>query len=78
MVSKNSPLGAAGQCVFLAGACIPVTYGTAHDALFEFGRLRADETVLVQGGAGGVGIACIRWRNKLVPRCTQQLLGMSD
>ena len=45
---------------FDQGACIPVTYGTAHDALFEFGRLRADETVLVQGGAGGVGIACIQ------------------
>ena len=45
---------------FEQGACIPVTYGTAHDALFEFGRLRADETVLVQGGAGGVGIACIK------------------
>ena len=45
---------------FEQGACIPVTYGTAHDALFEFGRLRADETVLVQGGAGGVGIACIQ------------------
>ena len=45
---------------FELGACIPVTYGTAHDALFEFGRLQADETVLVQGGAGGVGIACIQ------------------
>lgn len=45
---------------FEQGACIPVTYGTAHDALFEFGRLHADETVLVQGGAGGVGIACIQ------------------
>ena len=45
---------------FELGACIPVTYGTAHDALFEFGRLQAHETVLVQGGAGGVGIACIQ------------------
>ena len=42
------------------GACIPVTFGTAHDALFEFGRLEAGQTVLVQGGAGGVGIACIQ------------------
>ena len=45
---------------FEQGACIPVTCGTAHDALFEFGRLQAGETVLVQGGAGGVGIACIQ------------------
>jgi NADPH2:quinone reductase len=45
---------------FEDGACIPVTFGTAHDGLFEFGRLQAGETVLIQGGAGGVGIACIQ------------------
>jgi NADPH:quinone reductase len=41
-------------------ACVPIAYGTAHDALFEFGRLRRGETVLVQAGAGGVGIAAIQ------------------
>jgi NADPH2:quinone reductase len=41
-------------------ACIPVAYGTAHDCLFEFGRLRAGETVLIQAGASGVGIAAIQ------------------
>ncbi len=45
---------------FEEGACIPVTFGTAHDGLFEFGRLQAGETVLVQGGAGGVGLAAIQ------------------
>ena len=45
---------------FEQGACFPVTFGTAQDALFEFGRLQRDETVLVQGGAGGVGLACIQ------------------
>lgn len=39
---------------------IPVTFGTADDALFEFGRLQAGETVLIQGGAGGVGLAAIQ------------------
>lgn len=41
-------------------ACIPVAFGTADDCLFEFGRLRRGETVLVQAGAGGVGLAAIQ------------------
>ena len=41
-------------------ACVPVAFGTADDCLFEFGRLRAGETVLVQAGAGGVGVAAIQ------------------
>jgi NADPH2:quinone reductase len=36
-----------------------VTYGTAHHALADRGQLRPDETVLVLGAAGGVGIAGI-------------------
>ncbi|MDR3511603.1 MAG: zinc-binding alcohol dehydrogenase family protein [Caulobacteraceae bacterium] len=41
-------------------APIPVTFGTADDCLFEFGRLKAGETVLVQAGASGVGVAAIQ------------------
>ncbi|MGI8754264.1 MAG: quinone oxidoreductase family protein [Acidimicrobiales bacterium] len=41
-------------------ACVPVAYGTADDCLFEFGGLQAGETVLIQAGAGGVGIAAIQ------------------
>ena len=41
-------------------AGVPIEFGTAHDCLFEFGHLRADETVLVQAGAGGVGLAAIQ------------------
>lgn len=41
-------------------AAIPVTFGTAHECLFEFGRLKVGETVLVQAGASGVGIAAIQ------------------
>jgi NADPH2:quinone reductase len=43
-----------------AAACVPIAFGTADDCLFEFGRLRRGETVLVQAGAGGVGIAAIQ------------------
>ena len=45
-------------------ACIPIPFGTADDCLFEFGRLQAGETVLVQGGAGGVGLAAIQLDRK--------------
>jgi NADPH2:quinone reductase len=41
-------------------ACVPVAFGTAHDCLFEFGRLQRGETVLIQAGAGGVGVAAIQ------------------
>ncbi len=41
-------------------SAVPVPFGTADDCLFEFGRLRAGESVLVQAGAGGVGLAAIQ------------------
>jgi len=44
----------------VACACVPVAFGTAHDCLFEFGRLSEGETVLIQAGAGGVGMAAIQ------------------
>jgi len=39
---------------------IPVAFGTADDCLFEFGHLKAGETVLVQAGGSGVGTAAIQ------------------
>jgi len=41
-------------------AGIPIEFATAHDCLFEFGHLQAGETVLVQAGAGGVGLAAVQ------------------
>lgn len=41
-------------------ACIPVPFGTAHECLFEFGRMKKGEVVLVQAGASGVGVAAIQ------------------
>ena len=49
----------AGYDIKLASA-IPVPFGTADDCLFEFGHLNAGETVLVQAGASGVGVAAIQ------------------
>lgn len=41
-------------------AAIPIEFGTAADCLFEFGCLQPGEHVLVQAGAGGVGLAAIQ------------------
>jgi NADPH:quinone reductase len=41
-------------------AAVPIEFATAHDCLFEFGHLQDGETVLVQAGAGGVGVAAIQ------------------
>jgi len=41
-------------------AAVPIEFATADDCLFEFGRLQAGESVLIQAGAGGVGLAAIQ------------------
>ena len=41
-------------------ACVPVAWGTADDCVFEFGHLQPGETVLIQAGASGVGLAAIQ------------------
>jgi NADPH2:quinone reductase len=41
-------------------ACVPVAFGTAHECLFTAGNLESGETVLIQAGAGGVGMAAIQ------------------
>ncbi len=43
-----------------AAATLPVAFFTAFYALNHLGRLKADETVLIHGGAGGVGLAAIQ------------------
>lgn len=41
-------------------SAIPVAFGTAHECLFAFGNLQAGESVLIHGGAGALGLACIQ------------------
>ncbi|MDT3380117.1 zinc-binding alcohol dehydrogenase family protein [Labrys neptuniae] len=43
-----------------AAAALPIAFGTAHHCLFARGGLKRGETVLVQAGAGGVGLAAIQ------------------
>lgn len=42
------------------GAAFAFTYGTSHHALVDRGQLKAGETVLVLGAAGGVGTAAVQ------------------
>ncbi len=49
-----------GGLSFEQAAAVPIEFGTAADCLFEFGHLKAGETVLVQAGASGVGLAAIQ------------------
>lgn len=41
-------------------AGIPVTFGTAHECLFEFGHLKEGQSVLVHAGAGALGLATLQ------------------
>jgi NADPH2:quinone reductase len=45
---------------FDEGAALPMNYLTAHFALVDRGHVKAGETVLVHGAAGGVGTATIQ------------------
>lgn len=47
-----------------AAAALPISFGTAHHCLFSRGQLRQHETVFVQGGAGGLGVAAIQLANR--------------
>ncbi|RAH97668.1 fatty acid synthase [Acuticoccus sediminis] len=52
-----------------AAATMPVAFLTAFYALIELARLEEDETVLIHGGAGGVGLAAMqiaKWRGARV------------
>lgn len=44
---------------FDVAAAFPMVYGTSYHALMDRGELKAGETVLVLGAAGGVGLAAV-------------------
>jgi NADPH2:quinone reductase len=39
---------------------IPIPFGTADNCLFTYGHVKAGDTVLIQAGASGVGVAAIQ------------------
>lgn len=44
---------------FVTAAAIPVAYGTSHHGLIHKGGLKAGETLVVHGAAGGVGLTAV-------------------
>ncbi len=53
---------------FETAAAAPTIFVTAQYALVELARLRAGETVLIHGGAGGVGLAAIQIARRIGAR----------
>ncbi len=47
------------EMTYEQGAVFPLVYGTAHLALWHRAELRAGESLLVLGAAGGVGLAAV-------------------
>jgi NADPH2:quinone reductase len=45
---------------YTEGAAMGLVYLTAHNAMVERANIKAGETVLVTGAAGGVGLACVQ------------------
>jgi NADPH:quinone reductase-like Zn-dependent oxidoreductase len=45
---------------FASAASVPIAFLTAHYGLLELAQLKADESVLIHAGAGGVGMAAIQ------------------
>ncbi|HWE72594.1 MAG TPA: zinc-binding dehydrogenase [Stellaceae bacterium] len=50
---------------FEHAATLPVALGTMHDALVTNGRLKAGESVLIQGASSGVGLMALQIANLL-------------
>jgi NADPH2:quinone reductase len=47
------------QMDFVSAAAFPITYATSHHALKDRAHLKAGETLLVLGAAGGVGLTAV-------------------
>jgi NADPH2:quinone reductase len=59
-VHQNAAMPLPPELSFEQGAGYAVTYGTSYHALKQCATLQADETLLVLGAAGGVGITAIQ------------------
>ena len=59
-VSADAVLPIPDTLSAVAAAALPVTYQTGYAGLHRRAQLRAGETLLVHGGAGGVGSAAIQ------------------
>ncbi len=56
----NSMIKLSDDTSFAEGAAVPVAYGTSYHALVDRADLGQEETLLVLGAAGGVGLAAVQ------------------
>ncbi|MEM6482617.1 MAG: SDR family NAD(P)-dependent oxidoreductase, partial [Pseudomonadota bacterium] len=63
-VDERAAIAAPDDVDLNIAAALPVIFITAEYALTELARIRADEWVLIHGGAGGVGLAAIQVANR--------------
>jgi NADPH2:quinone reductase len=59
-VSAHAALPMPDVMDFDTAAAVTLTYGTSHHAIVDQAQLKAGETMLVLGAAGGVGLAAIQ------------------
>lgn len=60
IVSSQRALALPDDVGLDVAAAIPVTYLTAHHMLHHLGHMKEDDSVLIHGGAGGVGTAALQ------------------
>lgn len=59
VIKANTAIPLPPERSFVDGAALLLTYATSIHALYDRGKLKAGETLLVLGAAGGVGLAAI-------------------
>jgi NADPH:quinone reductase len=64
-VDARQVLPIPGKLTMIEAASLPEAYFTVYSNVFEFGRLQRGETLLVHGGASGIGVAAIQSANAL-------------
>jgi NADPH2:quinone reductase len=49
---------------YTIAAGFPIAYGTSHIGIFDKLKLKAGETILINGAAGGVGLTAVEMAKK--------------
>jgi NADPH:quinone reductase len=60
LVAENHIHALPSYLTFSQGSALGVPYGTAHYALFSRAKVKKGETLFIQGGSGGTGVASIQ------------------
>jgi NADPH2:quinone reductase len=64
-VPESQCLPISGNLTFIEAASLPETFFTVWSNVFDRGQLKKNETLLVHGGSGGIGVAAIQMAKAL-------------